>query len=106
MGSSKQCFRSVLGSCTYKFFACGAVLKLLNSLTLTGKVFSNQLNSQLSGIYGSISVVCAEGADLPVAPAFGPEVWTVKNRAAAANHLDHNIGVECPYFFVPYTPFS
>ena len=22
---SKQCFRSVLGSCTYKIFACGAV---------------------------------------------------------------------------------
>ena len=41
---------------------------------------------------------------LELAPAFGPEVWTVKNRAATANHLDHDIGVECPYFFVPYTP--
>ena len=41
---------------------------------------------------------------LELAPAFGPDMWTVKNRVATANHLDHNIGVECPYFFVPYIP--
>ena len=67
LGSSKQCFRSVLGECTYKFFACGAVLKLLNSLTHTQtKCLDNIVISQLSGISGPIvSVVCAEGASLP-----------------------------------------
>ena len=43
---------------------------------------------------------------LELVPAFRPDMWTVINRAATANHLDHDIqfGVEYPYFFVPYSP--
>ena len=40
---------------------------------------------------------------LELGPAWTRDVDS-ENRAATANHLDHNIGVECPYFFVPYIP--
>ena len=49
LGPQKQCFRSVLGSSTYKIFAYGAVLKVLNSLIHTDKVFRQHRISNSAG---------------------------------------------------------